>query len=97
MARPDTVPPPDRSSAAVADVPVFPPPATDPAGRMLWLEGLARVIELDLLRERLALRRLGLTPLEISAEINFGYRPWISSWTGAVIDKFEAEIIWLAA
>lgn len=96
MARPPTVPPPDRSSAAVADVPVFPPPPVDPAARQDWLAGLARVLDLDLLRERLVLRRLGLTPLEIAAGIHHGYRTWILSWTGAVIDKFEAEIVWNA-
>lgn len=95
MPRPDTVPP--SSGHRRADVPAIPFPPASGQARVTWWDALATVLELDLLQVRLGLRADGLTPLEVEAEMAHGYRPWILSWTGAVIDKFEAELIWLAA
>lgn len=91
MARPPTVPPPDRSPAAVADLPVIPVPP------VAWSDALEATLQLDLLQVRLGLRADGLTPAEVEIEMLRGYRPRLLAWAGAVCDAFTAELSWLAA
>lgn len=75
-------------------VPIPPSGAPD---REEWFDSLAAALECDLLAQRLRLRRLGLNPAQIEAEIDACYRPWLMSWVGAVVDKFACEVAWTAA
>lgn len=84
------------ASPLVCHVFLPPPPAAGPE-RLRWWKALDAALEVDLLQARLSLRRDGLAPAQIELEMLHGYRPWLLSRIGAVIDGFAIEVAWNAS
>ncbi len=78
--------------------PVFlpPPPAAGPE-RVGWWKALDAALEVDLLQARRSLHNDGLSPDQIELEMSRGYRCWLLSRIGAVIDGFALEVAWNAS
>lgn len=71
------------------------PPRTG-AERLRWFDTLDRLLELDILAQRLQLRAAGWTPAGVEGAMA-DYRSWITGRIGATCDRFDAELAWLAS